>query len=90
MRIRAQLVIDNQAISMQMPKPEVQSQMYNQDETCVCAFKQQPISTDCDTAYLNFPARACFLHAMLLVPFLSISDVGQIALLTSDGLYSAL
>lgn len=36
MRIRAQLVIDNQAISMQMPKPEVQSQMYNQDETCVC------------------------------------------------------
>lgn len=67
MRLRAQLVIDNQAISMQMPKPEVQSQMYNQDETCVCVFKQQLISADSDTAHLNFPARTCFLHAVFLV-----------------------
>lgn len=36
MRIRAALVIDNQAISMQMPKPEVQSHTYNQGEMCVC------------------------------------------------------
>lgn len=92
MWIRAQFIIDNQAISMQIPKPEVQSQMYNQDETCVCVFKQQLISADCDMEYLNFPAKTCFLHAVLLVPlyaFLGISDAGQtLALLTSDGFYS--
>lgn len=64
MRIRAALVIDNQAISMQMPKPEVQSHTYNQGETCVCVCVQHATGT---SELLSRPGFVRFLFFSTIV-----------------------